>query len=69
VRRLTLTKGDILAKVRSDPQLGWVLITGEAQHLFEVHDDASFSGRSEVSNTTEDDTVRPIWSITLRVLD
>ena len=66
---MTLAKGDVLAKVRSDPQLGWVLITGEAQHLFEVHDDASFSGRGEVSNTTEDETVRPIWSVTLRVID
>ena len=66
---MTLSMGDIVAKVRSDPQLGWVLVTGEAQHLFEVHEKPLFEGRSEVSNTTEDETVRPIWTVTLRVLD
>jgi hypothetical protein len=69
VKHLTLTKGDILAKVRNDPRLGWVLIVGEAQHLFEVHDEASYSGKSEASNTTEDEKVRPIWRVTLRVLN
>ncbi len=66
---MTLTQGDILAKVRNDPLLGWVLVTGEDQHLFEVHENASFSGRSEGSTTSEDDAARPIWNAILRVLD